>query len=401
MTTLELSVFEDHGVETIAVLHKMVAQFEKDERIKVNLTLLPWRGGWEKMVNVALYGDGYDVSSIGSTWVGDFVKMDALSLFTSAELRLLGSEKDYLPASWSSGVTRMPDGGSMVWAIPWYADTRSIYYRRDLLKRAGVDETTAFQSLDQFEKTLEKLIKSGVEVPLTLPMDRSRQNVHNLASFVWGAGGEFLTSGGQQIAFDTPEALAGMKKFFDLMHYVVPQVRHFGERDSDDFFSNGHAAVTISGTWLPQRTPSPTVRNQLGAAVLPGVPWVGGSNLVIWKNCLSKREAVRLIQYLTRGPLSEQIFPEIGFPFPARLSMLEAPRYLSDPLLKVMRQSLLAGRAFPTEQLWGLIETRLTDLLPLIWGKMFAEPETPIETILAQFIPGLARRLSMTLDVRR
>jgi hypothetical protein len=65
-----------------------------------------------------------------------------------------------------------------------------------------------------------------------------------------------------------------------------------------------------------------------------------------------------------------------------------------------MRQSLLMGRAFPTEQLWGLIESRLTDLLPVVWDKIFSEPETSIDAILQQFIPALANRLAMTLSAR-
>jgi len=397
MANLEFSVF-DHGAETIAQLRKLLAQLEKDERIKVNLVVLPWRGGWERMVNVALYGEGFDVSEIGSTWVGDFIKMEALSLFSPTDLRLIGLEKDFLPASWSSGVTKATGGSSIVWSIPWSADTRVIYYRRDLLNQAGIDEKTAFRDPEQFEKTLVKLKKSGVEVPLTLPMGRSRQNVHNLAAYVWGAGGGFLSQGGKKIIFDSPEALAGMKNFFKLGSHLVPQARHLGEGASEDFFTAGNSAVTISGTWVPTQAIPEKVRRQLGTALIPGTPWVGGSNFAIWKNCRYKREAVRLIQYLTNSPLSDTVFPAAGLP--TRLASLDAPVYTSDINWKVMRQGLLAGRAFPTEQLWGLVESRLTDLLPAIWDKIFAEPETKIETILEQFIPALANRLSMTLSAR-
>ena len=397
MVNLEFSVFS-HGEGTIAALRQILDQFEQAERVKVNLNVLPWQGGWARMVNVALYGEGFDVSEIGSTWVGDFVKMDALNPFSPAELRLIGGEADFLPAGWSSGVTQISDGQKMVWAIPWSADTRVIYYWRDRLEKAGIDEETAFQSVEALEKTLQTLQQTGVKVPLSLPMGRSRQNVHNLASFVWGAGGTFLSQDGMSIAFDRPDAITGMKNYFKLAKYLAPEVQHLGEGASEEYFTSGHAAVTISGTWVPTQGLTGIGIEKAGVTLVPGVPWVGGSNFIIWKNCRYRREAVRLIQYLSNGPLSQMVYPSVGMP--ARLSELNTALYTTDPYWKVMREALLKGQAFPTQQLWGLIESRLTDLLPQIWERIFAEPETALDTILDQYIPPLVRRLSMTLTIR-
>lgn len=395
---LELSIF-DHGQSTTDALHTMLARLEKEERIKVNLNVIPWQGGWARMVNIALYGEGADLSEVGSTWVGDFVKMDALSPFSGADLRVLGTEKVYLPASWSSGTTQTLDKLTMVWAIPWMADTRVIYYRRDLLDQAGIDETTAFETPVAFENTLQTLLDKGVRVPLTLPMGRSRQSIHNVAAYVWGAGGTFLSPDGKHITFAQPEALAGMRTYFRLGQFLAPEVRTFGEGASENYFLAGNAAVTISGTWVPTQIVSAEIFEKVGAASIPGVPWVGGSNFVIWKHCAAKREAVRVLQYLTAGPLSQTVYPFVGLP--TRLTDLEDPRYLTDPRWRVMRESLLKGRAFPPEQLWGLIESRLTDLLPIIWEQTLADPRTPIETILKQFISPLAHRLSLTLSARQ
>lgn len=397
MPTLELSIFS-HGEETTAPFRAMLSQLEKEERIKVNLHVLPWQGGWAKLVNVALYGEGYDISEIGSTWVGDFVKMDALSPFTPADLRMIGSEKDFLPASWSSGTTKAHGGSSTVWAIPWSADTRVIYYRRDWLAQAGIDETTAFESPQAFENTLAKLKENGVEIPLTIPVERSRQNVHNLASYVWGAGGTFISPDGKKIVLDSPEAMTGIKNFFRLGQHLVPEVRNLAEGASENYFTTGRSAVTISGTWVPTQGISEAVLQKMGTARVPGVPWVGGSNFVSWKHSLYKRDAARVIQYLTNGPLSHTVYPSVGLP--TRLSNLNTPSYTTDPHWAIMREALLHGQAFPTEQLWGLIESRLTDILPFIWEKTLAEPHTPLETILEQFIPPLAHRLSLTLSAR-
>jgi multiple sugar transport system substrate-binding protein len=396
-TQLDFSVF-DQGINFREQIREMLARFEKQERIKVNLVVLPWQEGWERMVNVALYGEGFDVSEIGSTWVGDFIKMDALAPFTSADLQLVGHEEDFFPASWSSGVTKNPDGSSNVWSIPWAADSRMIYYRRDLLEKAGVAETTAFDTLAHFEHTLTALKESGVEIPLTLPMGQSRRQIHILASFVWQAGGGFMAGNGKEVIFHHPEARTGMKTYFGLGKHLVSQVQHINENTADQYFTEGKAAVTISGTWILSHTIPETLRPHIGTAMLPGVSWVGGTNFVVWKNCRFNREAVRLIRFLTISPQCDVVYPILGLP--ARLHNLEAPLYSTDTNRQVLRQAVLAGRAFSTAQLWGLVESRLSDLFPVIWEKIFSEPETEIETILEQFIPALARRLSLTLSAR-
>jgi len=45
--------------------------------------------------------------------------------------------------------------------IPWLAALQIMYYRRDLLKNAGVDEKTAFLSPAQLVQTLKRLRAGG------------------------------------------------------------------------------------------------------------------------------------------------------------------------------------------------------------------------------------------------
>lgn len=397
MTKLELSIF-DHSPYVSERVRNMLVQFEKQERIHVNLEVLSWKGGWERMVNVALYGEGLDVSEVGSTWIGDFVKMEALSRFEPADMRLVGMSDDFVPACWSSGITKNPDGGENVWSIPWSADTRVLYYRRDLLEKVGIDEKTAFSTLENFENTLRVLKEKGTEIPFTMPMGRSRQQIHVMASFIWKAGGGFISSNGKEIIFNNPEARAGMRAYFRMGKYLVSQARQLSEGASEDAFIVGNVAVSISGTWVLTRNFPAHLRPYVGTGMLPGIPWVGGSNFVIWKNCRAKREAVRLLRFLTNSAESDRVFPDLGLP--TRRASLNTPFYTTDPNWKVMQQAILAGRGFSTEQLWGLVETRLTDLLPHIWERVLADEDADIDAILDQFIPSLARRLTMTLSAR-
>ena len=44
--------------------------------------------------------------------------------------------------------TTQVEGQDGTWAIPWFTEARSIYYRKDVLEKAGVDPATAFKDLD-------------------------------------------------------------------------------------------------------------------------------------------------------------------------------------------------------------------------------------------------------------
>ena len=74
------------------------------------------------------------------------------------------------------------------------------------------------------------------------------------------------------------------------------------------------------------------------------------------------------------------------------------PVIADDPMYRVMGQSLKTGRSFSSEHLWGLVETRLTDTLPLVWNDVLAVPEPDLDEILNKRLNPLARRIAMALN---
>src|SRR3989304_4105474 len=115
-------------------IQPLLDQFETERQVHVRLRLLTWDIAWSDLVKVALYGDGPDVSEIGSTWLGDLVAMNALRPFAEQELAALGKPSDFLPSAWNGGraATQAQTRGP-----PWFTGARLLFYRRHLLERAG------------------------------------------------------------------------------------------------------------------------------------------------------------------------------------------------------------------------------------------------------------------------
>lgn len=397
METLDFSIF-DHGPEAIGRMQSILAAFERDQNVHVNLEIIPWQEAWTRLVHIALYNDGPDVSEVGTTWVRDMVTMNALRPFAMQEVEALGGEAAFLPASWNTASAprdQLPPG-SVSWAVPWLADTRLVYYRKDLFAGAGLKARDIFSSHEELEECLQALQNHGVDIPLCLPTRHSRILLHILASWIWSAGADFLSPDGQKAVFDSPAALDGMQKFFRLGRFLAPEARRLDETQTDALFLSGKAAVILSGPWMfNYLSGDPALKEQFAAAVPPGVPFVGGFHLVAWKHTYREKNIQRLVETLIGHHPPQELYP--AFALPARLDLLNQGQFVGNPVYQAMSAALQAGRCFPPSRMWGMIENRLFDTLPLIWEQVFAEPEADIYTLLESRIGGLAQRINLIL----
>ena len=91
-------------------------------------------------------------------------------------------------------------GQDGMWAVPWFTEARSIYYRKDVLEKAGVDPATAFADWDDFRDTLQAIKDKvpGIQ-PFGTPGKKAFDLVHHVMPFVWDAGGAELTERQQQV----------------------------------------------------------------------------------------------------------------------------------------------------------------------------------------------------------
>ncbi|MBN1920579.1 MAG: extracellular solute-binding protein [Anaerolineae bacterium] len=377
-----------------AVLETLLTEFRARTGIRVQLECIQWEAAWDEMVKIAIYRKGPDVSEIGSTWMGDLVGMHGIRPFTGLDLRALGSPQDFIPSLWkSAGLS----GSGDIWGIPWMVDARLLFYRRDLLARADIDEAEAFVSFAALEETLSRLQQAGPELPWVIPTRRSWITLHNLAVWVWGYGGDFVSSDGKGLLFNTPEARAGFRDYFGLGRFMPPQAHHLAIIEADDCFSHGQAAVTLSGAWLwdnPHLTPE--LRANIGVTPPPGVPYVGGSHLVIWEHSRNVRDALKLIRFLTEARAMQRYAPEAG-KLPARLSALSAASVPFHASLNSLVRGLVDSRSFHSVPLWGMIEDRLATTLRDIWSDVLESPETDSVAIIDRHLQALTRSLELAI----
>ena len=146
---------------SLETTERMMKEFETLFGMHVQIQKQTWGSAWAELVHYSIYKNAPDISEVGSTWIGDLIGMNTLRPFSNAEITSFGGSQAFFPSAWKSGVGE--DG--QVWSIPWLIDSRLLYYRKDMLEKAGIDPATAFQTHEALVDTLQRLTQAGVELP--------------------------------------------------------------------------------------------------------------------------------------------------------------------------------------------------------------------------------------------
>src|SRR5207244_11212513 len=105
-------------------------EFERRTGIAVDVQQIPWTAAHEKLLT-AYVGDATpDVAQMGNTWVPEFHAVGALEPLTSRLVHSSIEQRNYFPGIWA---TNEVDG--VAYGVPWYVDTRVLFYRTDLVPK--------------------------------------------------------------------------------------------------------------------------------------------------------------------------------------------------------------------------------------------------------------------------
>jgi len=379
--------------QDISPLSQLLKGFKRRCRVRTIL----WKDAPSELSNMAIYNRGADVSQVGAPTVGDLVSMNALRPFTPEEVYSIGGEQAFLPMAWESSrrIERQ-----QVWAIPWLADPRAIFYWRDLLEHAGIEEEHAFQNSQEMEATLGRLQADSIPSPWVIPTIPDLPLLQIIASWVWGAGGDFVSPEGKRVRFLEPEALAGFKAFYRLFRFTPRTGSLTDIQQVKSQFTSRQAAVTMGspqlGLSILKEIPAGE-RSLLGVAAPPGPSLIGGSNLVVWAHTRRPIQAGDLVRFLTSKAAQVEYLPSIGY-LPVRWDAFTEPPYTTDPFFKGLLKTMYDSRPFSLIRMGGLLEARLLVPLSNIWQELIENPEANLDSILSDHLTPTANRLNVMLS---
>jgi len=322
-------------------VQKLLPEFRRAHpEIRVEVQQIPLTAAHEKLLTAYAGGSLPDVTQIGNTWVPEFAALHALEPLDArvAQSRDIDSH-DYFPTVWA---TNRIDGA--LYGIPWYVDTRLLFYRVDLLREAGFDAPPHDWTEWQAQMDAIRAKSHGKRWGALLPTNEYDQ----LLALALQEHVPLLRDGGRYGNFQSAEfkrALSfyvGLFKRGDVPAYTNIQVSNPWEE-----FGRGAFVFYLSGPWnigeFRKRLPA-SQQEDWNTAPLPGPDGPGdsvayGSSLVIPRTSQHKQAAWELIEYLSR-PYVQQRFYELLGDLPPRRSAWESTALKNDHELHAFREQL-------------------------------------------------------------
>jgi multiple sugar transport system substrate-binding protein len=342
------------------VVSELVPDFERAHPgVRVQVQQIPWSAAHEKLLTAYVGEATPDIAMLGNTWVPEFVALDALE---PLDTRVAASKdvlrSDYFPGIWSTNVV---DG--ITYGIPWYVDTRVLFYRTDILAAAGYDrmpETWA----DWL--TAMRRIKSKMgphQYPLLIPITEWPPIV------ILGlqAGSPLLRNNGTLGAFSGPQFVGAFEFYVSLFREgLAPALSGTEISNLYQEFERGNIAMYISGPWqigeftnrLPKNMQDKWMTAPLPGVDGPGVSLAGGATLSLFRHSAHKSEAWALMEYLSRPDIQIR-FSHLTGDLPARRTAWQDSALAGNRYAAAFREQL--DRVVPTPQVpeWEQIATKV------------------------------------------
>ncbi len=374
----------------------LLNEFQFLKNVNVIISQMVFEEAWTKMLEYALHGHGPHISLIGSIWTSTLKPTNTLRPFSNVEIYNMGGAEAFFPAAWEYALA----GENEAWSIPFEVFTYLVIYRKDLLAKAGIPEAGAFSSAQAMIDTVRRLKAAGIVSPLVLPSGRAfSARPHILTSWIWGAGGEMISKDGTVPLFTEAEAIRGMADFFRLYRLVSPVDYGLTTWENAARFANGQAAVTIVGPTAQQtilEADLPEVLENTGVAPVPGVPWIGGTSIVIWKevsmNLEQQQAALDLARFLST-PRAQMKTAAAEYLIPARVDALPQHPFSIEAFRPAVENSLRYGRPYPTVKLWMRVVNELRSAFDKITAEVLENQDEDIEQILRRRLVPLAHGL--------
>lgn len=243
-----------------------------------------WEGLVERLTTALTSADQTpDVVEVGNTQAPTFTTVGAFSDLTG-DLESLGGD-DLLPG-FVDGATI--DGAT--YAVPYYAGSTYVFYRKDLFEKAGLSVPT---TMDEFVDTAIALKEDSGEADFSgywLPGKDWRDG----AAFLWDAGGDFAVPDGDgwKGNLSDPASIEGLTTAQQIFAEASGAPADATEADPVTPFCAGQVGMMSRPGWVygmltDPESGCPDLAEQIGVFALPGSDGepapvlLGGSDIAV------------------------------------------------------------------------------------------------------------------------
>lgn len=267
-----------------------------------------------------LLGDSpYDLAYMDVVWVQKFAAAGWLEDLT----KKVNPQKltDYIQGDVQGGKYQ-----NKLYRMPFRTDVGMLYYRKDLLEKAGLKPPKTFQDLLTTSQTLQNqnLAQWGY-------VWQGKQYEGLAAMFteiLQGYGGFWVNPKTQTIGLDAPESIEAVKFLRQTIQQSIspPGVTTYAEEETRRLFESGNTVFLRNWPYVYALASNSPIAGKYGIQPMVNLPGkqsgacLGGWGFGISKNSKHQQEAWQVIEYFNQPDIQRQYFLETGY-VPSRKSL--------------------------------------------------------------------------------
>lgn len=364
----------------------------QNPQIPVEVQKMPVTAAHEKLLT-AYAGDTLpDLCTLGNTWVPEFEALGALHPLDE----FIASSSIVDVDDYFKGIFDSNRVGNAVFGVPWYVDTRLLYYRRDILKDVGfASPPTSWTQWSQMMAAIKEHV-GPKRFSALLPLNEYEP----LLVLGLQMPAELLRDGGRYGNFGSPDFRRALTFYNELfVNNWAPRASNTQISNVWDEFGNGYFTFYISGPWniaefkkrLPEKLQDAWMTAPMPGPGGPGMSSAGGASLVIFNASKRKAEAWRLVEYLSLPSTQQRLYQLIGN-MPPRRSTWDTPDLVQSPYAGAFYEQLDRVRSPPKVPEWERIAQEL---------RLMGERVVLKQSTVDEGVTQLDRKVDEILEKRR
>ncbi len=332
-------------------LEKAATDFKAETGVTVKYEIVGWGDAWPK-ISMALIEPICDVSQVGTTWNPQFAATGGLEQIDINEFE--GADS-FMAANLDSVTYK-----DSYYGVPWFAETRCLFYNKDMFKEAGAVPPTTWGGVVLAGEKVNAKFGSGRA--FAMAGTNAWDLLHNWSILLWQAGGSLLSADNKKATFNSGAGITAMKWYVDLVRKGLADqaCAEYNQPQADSAFINENVAMCYMGPWNIANIENENPTLNYGIVEPPKGPvgkgsFSGGSNLVIFANSQHKEAAKAWVKYLTKKQVLVDYTTNLTHMLPAKIEAFEDP-YYDTGVWKVFKETLSYATAYAPLGVWGDIE---------------------------------------------
>jgi multiple sugar transport system substrate-binding protein len=324
----------------------------QNPNITVKVTPITWDVAHQKLITSVAGRQTPDVSQLGTTWMAEFAKLGALD-----EVPDSINAADFFEGAWNTNVI---DGKAL--GVPWYVETRVLYYRTDIAEKAGakMPPTTWEELQDAATKIKRETGKYGIGM-----LPNAAGTWQEFMPFVWQNGGDVVDANGNP-TLNSPQVVEALEQYTAFYREgLAPKNATQGFAVESGFIA-GDYGMFFSGPWHVGilNDAGKKIKGKWAIAPMPrrqtGTSFVGGSNLVVFNASKNKDAAWKFVEFAAK-PETQTLWYKTVADLPSNKAAWESGELTGQEELQVFRTQLEDAKSAPNVATWEQLATKIND----------------------------------------